>query len=170
MTVTLIFILQLVLGYVAWLPCFMLYILPRLKSMSRPEAHRAIAVLHSFRFIGLVFILPGVTGPTLLGDFPAFAIYGAYGDLAASILAMVAVATIRNRPVFWFFVWAFNLVGAADFVGDYYLAIRSGVNTHAGQLGATYFIPVLLVPILAITQALSLYWLSRPEREAAPSV
>jgi hypothetical protein len=30
--------------------------------MGHIEAHRAIATLHSFRFFGLVLILPGVVG------------------------------------------------------------------------------------------------------------
>ena len=74
-----LFRIQLVLGYVAWLLCFGAYIWPRLKSMDRVEAHRAIATLHSFRFFGLVFILPGVVGPNLPAGFATFA---AYGDFA----------------------------------------------------------------------------------------
>ena len=33
--------------------------------MDRVEAQRAIATLHSFRFFGLVFLIPGVVGPNL---------------------------------------------------------------------------------------------------------
>jgi hypothetical protein len=161
-----IFILQLILGYVAWLLCFRIYVLPRFRSLPRFEAHRAIAVLHSFRFVGLVFILPGVVGANMLTDFPAFCTYGAYGDLATGLLAMLAVLTSRKRGVFWFFTVAFNLVGTVDFVGDYYLAISTGVNAHAGELGATYFIPVVYVPILALTHVLALYWLMHPQSDA----
>ena len=52
-----------------WLLCFGAYIWPWLKSMDRVEAQRAIATLHSFRFFGLVFIVPGVVGPDLPADF-----------------------------------------------------------------------------------------------------
>ncbi len=62
MSPEIIFSLHLILGYVAWLLCFGVYILPRLKSMDPVAAQRAIATLHSFRFFGLVFILPGVVG------------------------------------------------------------------------------------------------------------
>jgi hypothetical protein len=48
-----LFRMHLAFGYVAWLLCFGAYIWPRLKSMDRVEAHRAIATLHSFRFFGL---------------------------------------------------------------------------------------------------------------------
>ena len=54
-----IFQIHLVLGYVPWLLCFGAYVWPRLKSMDRVEAQRAIGTLHSFRFFGLVFIVPG---------------------------------------------------------------------------------------------------------------
>ena len=60
-----IFQIHLVLGYVPWLLCFGAYVWPRLKSMDQVEAQRAIATLHSFRFFGLVFIIPGVVGPNL---------------------------------------------------------------------------------------------------------
>ena len=83
-----IFRIQLILGYVAWLLCFSAYILPRLRSMDQVAAQRAIATLHSFRFFGLVFILPGVVGPNLPASFGAFA---AYWDLATGVLAMLAL-------------------------------------------------------------------------------
>ena len=70
-----IFNLHLILGYAAWLLCFRAYLLPRLKSMDQVEAQRAIATLHSFRFFGLVFILPGVVGPNLpAAGFATFAV------------------------------------------------------------------------------------------------
>ena len=105
-----LFQIHLVFGYVAWLLCFGVYIWPWLKSMDRVEAHRAIATLHSFRFFGLVFILPGVVGPDLPADFAMFA---AYGDFATGVLAMLALLTVRIRPLFWLFVVAFNLVGTS---------------------------------------------------------
>ena len=60
---------HLVLGYVAWLLCFGAYVLPWLRSMDRIVAQRTIATLHSFRFFGLVFILPGVVSPNLPASF-----------------------------------------------------------------------------------------------------
>lgn len=68
MSPEIIFNLHLILGYVAWLLCTNVYILPRLKAMNRIDAQRAIATLHSFRFFGLVFILPGVVGHNLPRD------------------------------------------------------------------------------------------------------
>jgi hypothetical protein len=160
MSPEIIFSLQLVLGYLAWLLCFGVYIMPRLKAMDRVAAHRAIATLHSFRFFGLIFILPGVVGPHLPASFATSA---AYGDLATGVLAMLALLTIKIRPLFWSFVVAFNVVGIADIIIDYYRAIQVGLPALAGQLGAGYVIPVIYVPLLMITQVVAFYFLLRPK-------
>ena len=124
------------------------------------SAQRAIATLHSFRFFGLVFILPGVVGPNLPAGFAAFA---AYGDFATGVLAMLALLTVRIRPLFWLFVVAFNLVGAADILVDYYHAIQVDLPALAGQLGAAYAIPIIYVPLLMITHIAAFYLLARPQ-------
>jgi hypothetical protein len=155
----LLFFIQLILGYVAWLLCFTTYGLPRLRAMDRVQVHRAIATLHSFRFFGLVFLVPGVVGPGLPAGFAPAA---AYGDFATGLLAIMALLTVRIRPLFWVFVVAFNLVGAGDLILDYWHAVRGGLPEHAGALGAAYVIPVLYVPLLMITHGVALYGLARP--------
>lgn len=167
MPVEKLFPLHLMLGYAAWLLCFGTYIWPRLVAMSRFEAHRAIATLHSFRFFGLVFILPGVVGTLPAG----FATFAAYGDLATGLLAILALMSVRLRPAFWFFVVAFNVVGLADLLLNYYHAIRSGLPAIAGQLAAAYWIPVLYVPLLVISHVAAFVLLLRsgPARTVALS-
>jgi hypothetical protein len=155
-----IFNVQLVLGYVAWLLCFSAYVMPKLKSMELVAAQRAIATLHSFRFFGLVFIVPG-----LVGNLPAtFATFAAYGDLTTGILAMLALLALRLRPLFWTFVIAFNVVGMVDILVDYYNAIQTGLPATAGQFGAAYIIPIVYVPLLMITHGLAFYLLLTSDR------
>ena len=160
-----IFLTHLILGYVACLLCFSVYGMPRLKSLEPMKAHRMIATLHSFRFFGLVFILPGVVGPNLPAGFATFS---AYADFATGILALSALLTVRVRPLFWSFVVAFNLVGAGDIILNYYHAVHVGLPALAGQLGAAYAIPIFYVPILMITHVVAFYWLVRPQPKAAP--
>jgi hypothetical protein len=153
-----LFLIQLILGYVAWLLCFGTYVLPELRTMDHLQVHCAIATLHSFRFFGLVFLVPGVVGP----DLPTgFAIAAAYGDFATGLLAILALLTVRIRPLFWVFVVAFNLVGSGDLLLDYWHAVRAGLPDNAGALGAAYVIPVLYVPLLMITHGFALYKLAR---------
>jgi hypothetical protein len=158
-----LFRIHLVLGYVAWLLCFSAYIWPRLKVMDAREAQRAIATLHSFRFFGLVFILPGVVG-NLPADFATFA---AYGDFATGLLALAALLTVRVRALFWPFVVAFNLVGVIDLLVNYYHATQAGLPAMAGELGATYAIPIIYVPLLMITHIAAFYLLVRPRLQQA---
>jgi hypothetical protein len=87
-----LFNIHLVLGYVACLLCFSVYFWPKLKSMDHFEAQCVIAMIHSFRFFSLVFILPGVVGPNLPASFATFA---AYGDFATGVLALLALLAIR---------------------------------------------------------------------------
>ena len=164
MTPGILFQTQLVVGYIAWLACFRAYLLPKLSSMQRPQAHRAIAALHGFRFFGLAFIMPGVVGPALPGAFAQFA---AYGDFATGLLAIAAVVTAGVRPLFWLFVIAFNAVGMGDLLFNYYHAAQVGLPEVAGQLGATYPIPIVYVPLLMITHICSIYWMCfRPKTGA----
>jgi hypothetical protein len=160
-----LFRIHLALGYLAWLLCFATYIWPWLKSMDRVEAQRAIATLHSFRFFGLVFILPGVVSPSLPASFAVFA---AYLDFATSLLAMLALFTVKIRPLFWLFVVAFNIVGFVDLILNYYHAVQIDLPAKAGELGAAYAIPVIYVPLLMITHVVAFYLLMRPQaRQAA---
>ena len=155
-----LFQIHLALGYVAWLLAFGAYILPKFRAMPRVEVQRAIATLHGFRFFGLVFLIPGLTGAHLL---PLFTVYTAWGDFITGVLALLALITVRIRPVFWLFVVAFNVVGIGDLVLAYVHAIETGVPAMAGELGLTYVIPVLYVPILMITHLAAFYWMVRRE-------
>jgi hypothetical protein len=158
MTPAIIFDIQLALGYVPWLLAFTAYGWPRLRSMGAIDAHRAIATQHSFRFFGLVFLLPGVVGHGLPEGFAAPA---AWGDFATGVLAMLALATIRVRPLFWLFVAAFNVVGVLDLVVDYTNGVRFGLAALSGELAAAYVIPIVYVPILMITHVAAFILLAR---------
>jgi hypothetical protein len=167
-----IFSLHLCLGYVAWTLCFTTYVWPRLRAMDPLKAQRAIATLHGFRFFGLAFLLPGVVGPQLPAGFAGFA---AYGDFATGVLALLALVTWRTRPVFWLFTAAFNVVGIVDLVVDYFHGVTLGLPALSGELGATYAIPIVYVPLLMLTHCAAFYLMvsrhpSEASRRAAPAV
>jgi hypothetical protein len=164
MSPAIVFQIHLALGYVPWLLCFGAYVWPKLKAMDPVAAQRAIATLHSFRFFGLVFLVPGVVGANLPASFASFA---AYGDFATGLLAMLALFTVRIPQLFWLFVVAFNLAGAADILIDYYHGVQIGLAEVAGELGATYAIPIVYVPLLMITHVAAFYLLLRPQADRA---
>jgi hypothetical protein len=92
-----------------------------------------------------------------------FATSAAYGDFATGLLAMLALLTVRVRPLFWLFVVAFNVVGAADLLINYYHGAQFKLPELSGELAATYWIPILYVPALMITHGVALYLLARPQ-------
>ena len=159
-----LFQIHLVAGYAAWLLAFGAYAWPWLKSLERDAALRAIATLHGFRFFGLVFLLPGVVGSGLPAGFATAA---AWGDFATGLLALLALSLFRARAVFRLLVVAFNVVGTCDLLLDYAHAVQLGLPDVAGTLGAAYAIPVLVVPLLAITHVAAFMLLARPARVPA---
>lgn len=163
MPVQAIFLIDMTLGYLGWALCIGAYVWPRLRAMEPGQAHRAIATLHSFRFFGLVFLLPGFVGVNLPQGFAGPA---AYGDFATALLAILALLTARVRFVFWPLVWAFNLAGLADLIIDTALAVKLDLPSAAGQLGAAYAILMLYVPALFWTHIAALWLLLRPAASA----
>ena len=149
------------LSFVAWGVVTSRYIWPRLDALDRREALRPILILHGFRFVGMAFLVPGVVSP----DLPqAFAVPAAYGDVAAALLALVALAALRT-PAGLGLVWLFNLWGTLDLLYAFYQGLL-GVGVPPGSLRAAFFIPTLLVPLLLITHALAFRILVRGAGQA----
>jgi len=148
-------------GFIAWAIIAARYIWPRLRLLPRAEALRPLLILHSFRFIGLAFLVPGVVSP----DLPsAFAQPAAYGDIAAATLALLSLATLQSKAGV-VIAWIFNLWGSFDLLSAFYHAAEAGLMP--GQLGATYFIPTVLVPLMLITHALAFRILLQQQSEPA---
>ena len=107
--------------------------------------------------LGMVFLVPTVIGPSLPA---AFAVPAAYGDLLASLLALLAIVSLRRRwPLGLPLVWLFNIVGTLDLLHAFYQGPRLRV-----ELGAAYFIPTFVVPALFITHAMIFRMLSKRSR------
>ena len=134
---------------IAWGIVAARYVWPALRLRQRSEALRPLLILHSFRFLGLAFLVPGVVSP----DLPrAFATAAAFGDIAAAALALLSLASLQRAPGL-LVAWSFNAWGSVDLVNAFYQANATGLSP--GQLGAAYFIPTLIVPLLLITHGLA---------------
>jgi len=94
MTSGALFGLSILINFVASGIVAKLYLWPRLRGMRREEALQLLAVPHMFRFVGLSFLVPGVVSTSLSPDFARPA---AYGDLAAALLAIIAVLALSTR-------------------------------------------------------------------------
>jgi hypothetical protein len=145
-----LFGISVILSFMSWGIIAKRYIWPALRRVPRTEALRRLLLLHTFRFAGLAFVIPGVMSP----DLPvAFARPAAYGDLTTSILALFAIATL-NSMLRIILVWAFNIFGSADVLYAFYEGNPVHLDSAPGLQGAAYFIPTVLVPLLLTTHAL----------------
>ena len=149
-------------GLVVWGAVAWHYIWPALRERPTPENLKPILLLHGFRFLGLAFLVPGVVSP----DLPAaFAQPVAYGDFITAILALLALAMLGTRSGA-VLNWIFNIFGTADLLFAFYQGLI-GVGFEPGQLGAAFFIPTVVVPLLLITHGLVFRLLLRGDGVAA---
>jgi hypothetical protein len=145
-----LFGLSVLLSFVSWGILARLYIWPALRTRPRADALRPLLLLHTFRFVGLAFLVPGVVSP----DIPlAFARPAAHGDLATALLALLSLATLR-WPIGTMLVWIFNIWGTVDLLFAFFQGNRTAVGSEPGLQGAAYFIPTVLVPLLLVTHFL----------------
>jgi hypothetical protein len=155
------FFVSIAFSFIAWGIVTARYIWPELRLRQRAEALRPLLILHSFRFMGLVFLIPGVVSP----DLPsAFAHSAAHGDVIAATLALLSLLSLQRRAGV-VIAWIFNLWGSADLLNAFYQANNAGLLP--GQLGAAYFIPTFVVPLLLITHGLAFRILLQHQNEFA---
>lgn len=161
MDIQALFGLSILMSFVAFGLVTKLYIWPRLRILGRDDALLPLVVPHTFRFIGLSFLVPGVVSPSLPS---AFAAPAAYGDLVAAILAVAAtIALSRRASLATLLVWLFNVWGAADLLFAFYEGLFR-VQLDARMLGAAFFIPTAVVPPLLIMHGLIFWLLVRPKQ------
>jgi len=146
------------LSVVAWSVVCLRYVWRPLSHLEFSSAARPLLLLHTFRFIGLAFVIPGVVSPSLQAGF---AVPAAYGDLVAVLLAWGALFSLGKsleRPA----VWAFNIWGSADLLFAFYQGLF-GVGIAPSTLGAAFFIPTVCVPLMLVTHAMLFVLLLGPQ-------
>ena len=152
MPIDLVLPVSLTIAVLTWALILFWYVHPVLRARPFADALRPLLLLHCFRYVGLMFLIPGVTSTPL---DPRFSLPAAYGDLIAAGLAFAALAALRlSRPMALTVVWIFNLWGLADLLN----ALARGIlYTPDGALGATFWIPALFVPPLLVSHGY-IFW------------
>jgi hypothetical protein len=104
------FFVSIAFSFVTWGVVAARYIWPALRIRPRDEALRPLLMVHSFRFIGLAFLVPGVVSPD---PAPAFAHSAAYGDIVATILALLSLSLLPSAAgtvLVWLLLITYGLV------------------------------------------------------------
>ncbi len=119
---------------------------PWLKTIPQLQGLFWLTMPHAFRHIGMVFLVPGVVAQPLPDGFANPA---AYGDLAAALLALLALVALQKASTAAMpMVWIFNIVGTVDLLN----ALRH--DEVVPLFGAAWYIPTFIVPLLLVTHAM----------------
>ena len=150
-----IFGLQLTLSLVTWGLIAKWLFTPWLAKKSPNQALFWLTLPHAFRYMGMVFLVPGIASRPLPEEF---AISAGYGDLSSALLALAALIALRSgRAGALALVWVFNVVGTVDLL---YALSHADV---APDLGAAWYLPTFFVPLLLVTHLMIFVRLIRKE-------
>lgn len=143
------FAISVLMSFIVWNKIIATYFWQRIQGLEIKKAVKPILFLHSFRFGGLAFLVPGAVAANLNSDW---AYHAATGDLIAAVLAFTALSLINHNNIFKVILWIFNIWGILDLI---VAAIQGVFYNVVPSLGATYFILVIYVPLLFLTHILS---------------
>ena len=150
MTPVLIFVLQTVLSLIVFGVIGWWYIWPRLRVQARRDALMPLLFVHALRHVGLTLLATLAFATGVPADFAAQL---GYGDLTAGLLALLAIIALRMR---WSFalviVWVMNIWGLIDLVNVGIQGVR--LNVTGANLGVTWIIATMFVPVLYVTHSL----------------
>ena len=123
-----------------------IYLMPKLPQMKIQTVMIPILLLHSFRHLGLMFIMRGASDPNIPSQF---AYPAAIGDFLAAVIAISIIpAVLKGTKSSRLLVWIFNLEGTIDLL----MAITLATIFNAAEfMGPAYWIPAFWVPALLVT-------------------
>ena len=107
--------------------------------------------------------VPGAGGVTGSATSPSlaqsFAIPAGLGTAIAGVLALLAIAALRaHSPLAIPLTWTQTIEGLADFANAFAQARAAGV---VAELGAAYYVPILIVPAAIVSHVMILGLLLR---------
>jgi hypothetical protein len=156
MSTDLVFPTQVILAFVTWSLLARWFVAPRLVGLPRETAMQPLLAVHTLRYIGLVFLAPAATGPALA---QTFALPAGLGTAIAGVLALISIALLRAKSPFAIpVIWVFSVEGLGDFANAF-LQARSA--TVVAQLGAAYYVPIVIVPAAIVAHVMILGLLLR---------
>jgi len=126
------------------------YLWPAIKDRAPRTALTPVLLYACLRVNGLMFLMPGLVSRELPR---AFAVPTAYGDLAAAILALLALWPVRTGSALALpMVWLFNVVGLLDLVYANISTFKDHVDPT--YLGVSYYLAALNVPAMVVVHIL----------------
>ncbi len=133
------------------------YLWPAIKDRPLKIALTPLLLYACLRVNGLMFLMPGLVSRELPR---AFAVPTAYGDLTATVLALLAILCVRTENSLAMpMVWLFNIVGLLDLIYANISTFKDHVDPT--YLGVSYYLAVLNVPAMVVVHVLIFAYLLR---------
>ena len=153
---------QSTLSLVAFALLAIWHVTPRLNRLPHEVAVVPLLWVNVFRYAPLTLFAPGQVDPRIPADVVAVI---AYGDLTSALLALAALCALRLRLAGAIgLVWLFTVVGFGD------LVIAAAKATQAEMykfyMGWNWYIVTFYVPLLIVTQVMTVHQLMRNRRRA----
>jgi hypothetical protein len=149
------FVLQFGWFLIAWSVIARLFIAPALRTWALDDALMIWIAPHLFRVLGVGLLVPNLS-PGLPVEFAATT---ALGDSITAVLALSSLLALHNR---WHraraLVWVFNVVGSLDLT---VAMMHAAMIQAATYLHAQWYVPALVVPLMAVTHVMAFRTLLR---------
>lgn len=153
-------------GIVAWATIFATIIWPKMSQQPMVQQLKTLTAISFFRYFATTMFITGLITRKLPAGFADPAVFG---DLISLALAYIAFIALRRSPAGQprlLPVWIFNIVGAADLVLAY--VTGPALIRDPGNLGLSYIIPTVYVPLLLVAHFYALKVLiQRPSQPSA---
>jgi len=138
------------------------YWVPYCRKSSFAAGVTPLLLIHVFRHMGFFYLS---TAAVAVPPPIEFANPTAWGDLAAAVLAVLALLAVRYAaPLGKLAVWLFSVVGIGDLVVATINSNRYAVGEY--HLGIAYLLWVIVVPALLVSHVMILWLLLRTQRPA----
>ena len=155
-------------GIIGWGTIFATIIWPKMKRQPRVQQLKTLTAIHFFRYFATTLLIAGLVSRKLpLG----FAYPAAFGDLISLALAYIAFIGLQRSKAAepsLLPVWIFNIVGAADLLLA--MVLGPALVHDPGNLGLSYIIPTVYVPLLLVAHFYSFKALSQRSGEKSMAV
>jgi len=160
MPIPLIVVIEFTFAIVAYSLVARWYVVPLLEKHPLRTTLPPLILLHLMRPVSLWLLVPGFI---VDADMPSsFATGTAYGDLVATVLALVAAILVRrDAPGAIAAAWIFNVVGVADALKNCAAGMMAKAPSH---MKAAVLVPAYGVPLLLVSHALIFWLLIRRQR------
>ena len=130
------------------------YVWPYLITIPRNSALIPLLFVHSFRYVGMTLLVPGMIDPALSREFLSSA---AYGDLLEAALALASIFALRSNLKFAIpLVWVANSWGFVDLLNAILSVLQ--VNFPSYNLSTIWYIYTFFGPLVVVSH-LMIFWI-----------